>query len=82
MLKIIPIRSDHNFLMTKISLLDLRTLREEKAKLLQQRSIPPAYLKADLKTFDLSRLGMEFDVIYIDPPLDLYEPVEFIVATS
>lgn len=30
------------------------------------------YLKADLKTFDLKNLGVKFDVILIEPPLEEY----------
>ena len=31
------------------------------------------YLQTDLKTFDFSSLGMKFDVILLEPPLEEYQ---------
>jgi N6-adenosine-specific RNA methylase IME4 len=48
---------------------ELIRLKEELIKL---RATPPFYIRADLKTFDLTSLGTKFDVILIDPPLKEY----------
>eukprot|EP01127_Copromyxa_protea_P021825 TRINITY_DN7610_c0_g1_i1.p1 TRINITY_DN7610_c0_g1~~TRINITY_DN7610_c0_g1_i1.p1 ORF type:complete len:530 (-),score=94.84 TRINITY_DN7610_c0_g1_i1:60-1649(-) len=50
----------------------LRTLLEKKDELIQLRNTPPFYLQQDLKTFDLSQLGAQFDVIIVDPPWKEY----------
>lgn len=46
----------------------LKELIRLKDELIQQRATPPMYLKADLRTFDLSKLGTKFDVILVNPP--------------
>ena len=50
-----------------------------KSELINLRNHPPMYVKADLRTFDLSSLGkvwylhlIKFDVIYVDPPWNEY----------
>ena len=50
-----------------------------KSELINLRNHPPMYIKADLKTFDLTSLGkvkydfyIQFDAIYIDPPWNEY----------
>ena len=50
----------------------LARLLTAKDEMVRQRATPPMYLKADLKTFDFSRLGTKFDVILIDPPWEEY----------
>lgn len=47
-------------------------LLSAKAQLLQDRQLPPFYLDADLRAFDLSRLQCKFDVIVVDPPWEEY----------
>ncbi len=42
-----------------------------KDEVIKKRATPPMYIKADLKTFDLSTLG-KFDVILVDPPWEEY----------
>jgi len=37
------------------------------------RATQPMYLKADLRTFDLSSLGSKFDVVLVTPPLEEYQ---------
>jgi len=51
-----------------------RELLERKAALLRARATPPAYLRCDLRSFQLSTatLGTRFDVILVDPPWDEY----------
>ena len=42
--------------------------------LFQEYATPPQYLPGDLHTLDLrSTLKTDFDIIYIDPPLEEYE---------
>jgi len=50
----------------------LRELIRLKDELISETATPPMYLKADLKTFDLKNLGVKFDVILIEPPLEEY----------
>lgn len=50
----------------------LRELIRLKDDLIAETATPPMYLKADLKTFDLKNLGVKFDVILIEPPLEEY----------
>lgn len=50
----------------------LRELIQLKDELISDTATPPMYLKADLKTFDLKNLGVKFDVILIEPPLEEY----------
>jgi len=40
--------------------------------LIQKKSTHPYYIKCDLKTFDLSKLGTKFDIILVDPPWEEY----------
>ena len=42
-----------------------------KDQIIKKRQTPPQYIKADLKTFDLTTLG-KFDVILMDPPWEEY----------
>jgi hypothetical protein len=49
-----------------------RELLERKEALVRERATPPAYLKCDLRTFDLLSLGTQFDAILVDPPWDEY----------
>lgn len=42
-----------------------------KDELIAETATPPMYLQADLKTLDLKSLGTDFDVILIEPPLEL-----------
>ena len=51
----------------------LQKLVALKDQLVQQRATPPAAIKADLKTFDLTTLPTKFDVILIDPPWEEYQ---------
>ncbi|RUS19974.1 methyltransferase-like protein 14 [Endogone sp. FLAS-F59071] len=50
----------------------LKELTKLKNELVESRSTPPAYLKADLRNFELKSLQCKFDVILIDPPLEEY----------
>lgn len=50
----------------------LRELIRLKDELISDTATPPMYLKTDLKTFDLKNLGVKFDVILIEPPLEEY----------
>eukprot|EP01055_Gregarina_sp_Pseudo9_P000141 Gregarina_sp_Pseudo_9__140@NODE_1096_length_1880_cov_128_756111_g1024_i0_p1_GENE_NODE_1096_length_1880_cov_128_756111_g1024_i0NODE_1096_length_1880_cov_128_756111_g1024_i0_p1_ORF_typecomplete_len446_score75_61MTA70/PF05063_14/1e44N6adenineMlase/PF10237_9/0_26_NODE_1096_length_1880_cov_128_756111_g1024_i01911339 len=47
-------------------------LIQEKIEIRAARVHPPQFLKCDLKRFDLSSLGTQFDVILVDPPWDEY----------
>ena len=49
-----------------------RELLERKEALVRERATPPAYLKCDLRSFDLRSLGTQFDAILVDPPWDEY----------
>ena len=49
----------------------LNELIKRKNELLDKRATPAMYLKENLKTFDLQKLG-KFDVILIDPPWEVY----------
>ena len=56
---------------------DRQRLKKLKAEMFQLRATPPMWLKADLKTFDMSvggPLGAKFDVIYIDPVSHRHPP--------
>ncbi|KAJ3343924.1 N6-adenosine-methyltransferase subunit mettl14 [Gonapodya sp. JEL0774] len=48
---------------------ELVRLKNEQVK---ERATPPQYIRANLRTFDLTTLGTRFDVILIDPPLEEY----------
>ncbi|VDP21831.1 unnamed protein product [Echinostoma caproni] len=50
----------------------LRELIRLKDSLIESRTTPPMYLRADLKTFDLNELQSKFDVVLIEPPLEEY----------
>lgn len=50
----------------------LRELIRLKNDLVTRTAHPPMYLKADLETFDLKKIGQKFDVILIEPPLEEY----------
>ncbi|CAG8695205.1 11960_t:CDS:2 [Gigaspora margarita] len=50
----------------------LKELTKMKDNLVATKATPATYLKADLRTFDLKSLGVKFDVILIDPPLEEY----------
>ena len=39
---------------------------------IKQGATQPMYLQTDIKSFDLSSLGVKYDVILIDPPLEEY----------
>lgn len=49
----------------------LRELIRLKDELIKETASPPMYLQTDLKTFDLKTLGVKFDVILIEPPLEV-----------
>lgn len=49
-----------------------RELLERKEALVRERATQPAFLKCDLRSFDLRSLGTAFDVILVDPPWDEY----------
>lgn len=49
----------------------LRELIRLKDELIKDTAPPPSYLQTDLKTFDLKTLGVKFDVILIEPPLEV-----------
>lgn len=49
----------------------LRELIRLKDELIKETATPPMYLQTDLKTFDLKTLGVKFDVILIEPPLEV-----------
>lgn len=49
----------------------LRELIRLKDELIAKTATPPMYLQADLKTLDLKTLGAKFDVILIEPPLEV-----------
>lgn len=49
----------------------LRELIRLKDELIKESATPPMYLQTDLKTFDLKTLGAKFDVILIEPPLEV-----------
>lgn len=49
----------------------LRELIRLKDDLIAKTATPPMYLQADLKKFDLKTLGVKFDVILIEPPLEV-----------
>lgn len=49
----------------------LRELIRLKDELIKDTATPPMYQKTDLKTFDLKSLGVKFDVILIEPPLEV-----------
>lgn len=51
----------------------LRELIRLKDELIKETATPPMYLQTDLKTFDLKTLGVKFDVILIEPPLEVSE---------
>ncbi|KAK2726364.1 hypothetical protein QYM36_000713 [Artemia franciscana] len=51
----------------------LRELIRLKDELIAKTATPPMYLKCDLRTYDLKRLGSKFDVILIEPPLEEYQ---------
>ncbi|CAG8521578.1 10963_t:CDS:2 [Scutellospora calospora] len=53
----------------------LKELTKMKDSLVKSMATPPTYLKADLRTFDLKSLGIKFDVILIDPPLEEKSPL-------
>ena len=40
---------------------------------IKQGATQPMYLQTDLKTFDFSTLGVKFDVILLEPPLEEYQ---------
>lgn len=42
-----------------------------KDQIIKKRQTPPKYIKAELKTFDLTQLG-KFDVVLMDPPWEEY----------
>lgn len=46
----------------------LKELVQLKDKIIREKATPPMYIKADLKTFDFTKLGTKFDIILIDPP--------------
>jgi 16S rRNA G966 N2-methylase RsmD len=48
----------------------MREVLRLKNEQLVKSQTPPTYLKANLHEFDLRSLDMDFDVIYIDPPLE------------
>lgn len=49
----------------------LRELIKLKDELISDTASPPMYLQTDLKTLDLKELGSKFDVILIEPPLEV-----------
>lgn len=49
----------------------LRELIRLKDELIKETATPPMYLQTDLKTFDLKTMGAKFDVILIEPPLEV-----------
>lgn len=49
----------------------LRELIRLKDDLIKDTATPPMYLQTDLKTFDLKSLDTKFDVILIEPPLEV-----------
>jgi len=49
----------------------LAELIKMKNEVIKKRATPPMYIKADMKTFDLSSLG-KYDVILVDPPWPEY----------
>ncbi|CAG8569675.1 27899_t:CDS:2 [Dentiscutata erythropus] len=53
----------------------LKELTKMKDTLVANMATPATYLKADLRTFDLKSLGVKFDVILIDPPLEEKSPL-------
>lgn len=50
----------------------LAKLLAAKDELVESRKTPPMHIQADLRTFDLRKLGTKFDLIYIDPPWEEY----------
>ena len=40
---------------------------------IKQGAAQPMYLQTDLKSFDLSGLGVKFDVMLVEPPLEEYQ---------
>lgn len=57
----------------------LRELIKLKDELISDTATPPMFLKSDLKGFDLKNLGVKFDVILIEPPLEVSELFEGII---
>ncbi|XP_071527254.1 N(6)-adenosine-methyltransferase non-catalytic subunit METTL14 isoform X2 [Panulirus ornatus] len=51
----------------------LRELIKLKDDLIAATATPPMYLQADLQTYDLRELPIEFDVILVEPPLEEYQ---------
>ncbi|SCQ17166.1 mRNA methyltransferase, putative [Plasmodium ovale] len=50
----------------------LKQLLELKNIIIKKRSTPARYIRCDLRTFDLGKLDVKFDVILIDPPWKEY----------
>jgi N6-adenosine-specific RNA methylase IME4 len=44
-----------------------------KDEILKLRNTPAMYMQCDLKTFDFSQLGTDFDVVLMDPPWEEYQ---------
>ncbi|CAI8048523.1 N6-adenosine-methyltransferase non-catalytic subunit, partial [Geodia barretti] len=51
----------------------LRELMRLKDGQIKQGAAQPMYLQTDLKSFDLSGLGVKFDVMLVEPPLEEYQ---------
>eukprot|EP00808_Paulinella_micropora_P018622 g5605.t1 len=51
---------------------ELKQLRTLKNRVINDHRSPATFHKCDLKEFDLTSLGMKFDVILVDPPWEEY----------
>ncbi|PIK49806.1 putative methyltransferase-like protein 14-like [Apostichopus japonicus] len=60
----------------------LKELIRLKDELIARTNSPPMYLKCDFDNFDLAELSTEFDVIYIDPPLEEFRHRPGVVANQ
>jgi len=60
----------------------LKNVVSMKDEVIRATNTPPTYLHANLRKFDLSELGMRFDVILIEPPLEEYKKTQGLPITE